>query len=147
MAKPKPQKWDVVLYQVAPAKVPALSFLMSCPVGVRGSLLATVVAVRDGPPPSFRGGLRWQVMHGEMSGIYEARDRLDKTLYRLFCLLDRNGPEHGLNRPSVVLLSGSSKADATEMNPAAHATAMGYRDQYMAAETRPILRPAGLPAA
>lgn len=146
MAKAKkPEKWDVVFYELTQGNVPALTFLMGCPVGVRASLLATVVAVREGPPPAFRGGLRWQVMHGEMRGIYEARDRLGKTLYRLFCLLDRLGTEHGLDCPSVVLLSGAAKPDGTEMNPAAYAAAMGYRDQYTAALTRPILRPAGLP--
>jgi hypothetical protein len=118
---------------------------MTCPVGVRAELLATVVAVRQAPPPAFRGGLRWQVMHGEMNGIYEARDRLEKSLYRLFCLLDRTGTDHGLDRPSIVLLCGGVKPDGTEMPPAAYSAAMAYRDHYNASKTRPILHPAGLP--
>jgi len=84
-------------------------------------------------------------MHAEMSGIYEARDRLDKTLYRLFCLLDRNGTEHGLDRPSIALLSGSSKDVGTEMDAATYAAARGYRDQYLAPAIRPILLPVGTP--
>jgi hypothetical protein len=146
MAKGKKlEKWDVVLLQLPDRSVPALEFLTACPVGARGSLLATVVAVQQGPPPAFRGGLRWQVMHGEMGGIYEARDRLGKTLYRLFCLLDRLGTDHGLDRPSVVLLSGATKPDGTEMDEASYAAAMVFRDQYNGSAKRPILLPAGLP--
>lgn len=113
---------------------------MGSPTAARAELLATVIAVRDGPPPSFRGGQRWQVMKDDMSGIYEARDAHDKVLYRLFCLLDRNGPLHGLTRPSVVLLDGGLKPEGTEMNPSVYQRVARSRDRYVASSPRSILR-------
>jgi hypothetical protein len=125
-------------------KVPALDFLIGCPVPVRAALMATVTAVRDGPPPSFRGGLRWQVMHGDMGGIYEARDEHDKLLYRLFCALDRNGPKNGIDRPSVVLLGGARKAKGTEVSAGAYASVIGYKGLYMASNPRPVMTKAAM---
>lgn len=134
-----PQRWDVVFFELKRGTVPALDFLAQCPVGPRAELLATITAVRDGPPPAFRGGLRWHAMSGELGGIYEARDEHDKMLYRLFCALDRDGPDKGLDRPSVVLLGGTTKPKGTEVPAATYATIATYRGIYVAANPRPVL--------
>jgi hypothetical protein len=132
-------RWDVVFYELKKGQAPALDFLEMCPKVVRAELMATIGAVRDGPPPSFRGGLRWQAMHGDMGGTFEARDEHDKMLYRLFCILDRDGPANDLDRPSVVLLGGAKKPLDTEVSPAIYATIVAYRDNYLGSNPRPVL--------
>jgi hypothetical protein len=131
-------RWDIVFFELKRNVVPARDFLDQCPAAVRAELLATVTAVRDGPPPSFRGGLRWQAMSGELGGIYEARDEYDKMLYRLFCALDRNAPQFGLSRPSIVLLGGTRKPKGTEVSAATYATVVTYRATYLASNPRAI---------
>ena len=51
-----------------------------------------------------------------MKGIYEARDKHGKQLYRLFCVLDRAAPEHGVEAPALVLLSGGAKPVGAAMD-------------------------------
>lgn len=133
-------KWDIVYFQERPGRVPADIFLAGCPTVARAELMATVVAVSDGPPPSFRGGQRWHVMKDEMSGICEARDAHNKVLYRLFCLLDRNGPSHGLTRPSLVLLDGGVKPEGTEMDASVYQRVARSRDRYLASNPRSVLK-------
>jgi hypothetical protein len=53
--------------------VPARDYLDKCKVAAR--LLAVVKAVADTPPPAFAGGGKWEAMHDEMAGFYEARAR------------------------------------------------------------------------
>ena len=75
------------------------------PKAVRIALLARVVAVRDRPPPSFpTGSPIWSVMSRDpqkgkvdMSGIFEVRDKHGPLLYRLFCVLDSEAGEHGVD--------------------------------------------------
>jgi hypothetical protein len=49
-------------------------------------------------------------MHGKMKGFHEARDEHDGVLYRVFCVVDRNAADHGLDAPTVALISGGVKA-------------------------------------
>ena len=72
--------------------VPGREFLDSCPKSVRAKLSAIIKAVADAPPPMFSGGGKWEAMHGDMSGFYEARtDGENREHFRLFCVLERDG--------------------------------------------------------
>ena len=83
-------------------------------------------------------------MHGEMKGFYEARDAYDGQLYRLFCILDRQAPEHGLDARAIVLVCGGSKRARSAMGDNVYKEALDYRADYLA--TRRILLPTGIQA-
>lgn len=55
------------------AAVPALQFLDGLPPKVAAEIHAVLNAVAEAPPPAFSGGGKWEVMHGEMAGLYEIR--------------------------------------------------------------------------
>jgi hypothetical protein len=125
--------------------VPARTFLINCPQSARLQLLAILVAVRDAPPPSFPTSNMWHAMKEEMKGFHEARDEHDGNLYRVFCVLDRQAPEHGLDAPTLALVSGGVKKVGTKMDPTVYDQALAYREDYRA--TRSILLlPPGVPA-
>lgn len=136
--------WVLSMYLGADGQVPARAFLLACPPSVRGMLLAIVVAVRDTSPPSFPTSHMWHVMREGMKGFHEARDEHDGTLYRLFCIVDRLAPEHGLDAPTVALICGGVKPVRTRMDETVYKQARAYRADYLA--TRRILLPPGIPA-
>jgi len=111
ISKPLHERWEPQFFRrVEPAqipRVPALAWLRQVPDEVEAEIMATIDAVADGPPPRFRGGLRYVAMHGDMTGWFEARTKHQKRLYRLFCLQDRRAP--GLPGPSLVMVTGGSK--------------------------------------
>lgn len=117
-------------------RCPAEEFLVdSCPEGVRIDLQAIIDAVAESPPPQFTGGGMWEAMHGDMAGFYEARTRgPDKLLYRLFCILEHNGP--GLDGPAIVVIDGLAKKVGTAARPADYARARALRDEYYRREPR-----------
>lgn len=102
-------EWALAFYMTKDCRVPAREFLSDCPGPVREMLLAILVAVRDAPPPSFPPSGMWHAMHGEMKGLYEARDAHDGRLYRVFCILDGQASEHGLDAKVIVLVCGGAK--------------------------------------
>lgn len=111
------EAWQVVFFKrhrdddPSEAK-PGQEFLRACPGNVAAKLIAIIDAVVKAPPPQFTGGGMWEAMHGTMGGYYEARTQgPDKRLYRLFCLLEREGS--GLPRPSIIVLGGLSKPRGT----------------------------------
>jgi hypothetical protein len=122
MASPKP--WSIHFFQRHPSDdpgqvVPALDFLDACPASVRAKLLAVVKAVADAPPPQFSGGGKWEAMHDDMAGIYEVRtDGPKRRHYRLFCVLEQPGTDVGLSGPSIILVTGDSKAFKTTFSKA-----------------------------
>lgn len=122
----------------AQTPVPGRSFLDDCPTEVRAELLATLTAVRDAPPPAFSGGLRWHAMHGDMNGWYEARTKRGQTLYRLFCILDRNGP--GLPGPSMIIVTGGAKPNESAFSDKFYASVRRLGDEYRASNPRSIAR-------
>ena len=77
-------------------------------------------------------------MRDDLGGIYEARDKHGASLYRLFCLLDKNAPDHGLTNPALVLLCGGQKPEGAPMDQAAYTLACRYRDEYLASNPRRI---------
>lgn len=135
-------KWSVAFYRTAKDTAPAREFLLGCPQPVREMLLAIVVAVRDAPPPSFPPSKMWHVMHGEMKGFYEARDEHDGQLYRVFCVLDSQAPEHGLDAKALTLICGGAKPVRSPMDKSVYAQALAYRGDYLA--TRRIVLPMGI---
>ncbi|MGH3051159.1 MAG: hypothetical protein ACRDLK_13460 [Gaiellaceae bacterium] len=130
-----------------PDPAPARAFLNALPLSPRAGLRATIVAVRDRPPPSFpTGSQAWRLMHkskkkGEvdMSGIFEARDRHQRRLYRLFCVLDSRAPEHGLAAPTLVMLSGTLKNVGEEVPQAVYRKVRRQADRYFATSPRPVI--------
>lgn len=90
--------------------LPGREFLDACPTAVRAKLIAIITAVADAPPPMFSGGGKWEAMHDDMSGFYEARtDGESREHFRLFCVLERDGAAVGLGGPSIVIISGMRK--------------------------------------
>jgi hypothetical protein len=127
----------VEFYLEADDSVPGLNFLDSCPI--KGRLEAIVEAVRAYPPPSFPPSPMWNVMTGEMKGIYETRARNQNRLHRLFCLLDRLAGSHGLSGPALVILSGGEKPVGAAMPNDVYASAMAQRDRYLDSTPRPVM--------
>jgi hypothetical protein len=140
---PVTTRWSLAFYRTAKDIAPAREFLLGCPQPVREMLLAIVVAVRDAPPPSFPPSKMWHVMHGEMKGFYEARDEHDGQLYRVFCVLDSQAPEHGLDAKALTLICGGAKAVRSPMDKSVYEQALAYREDYLA--TRRIVLPIGIP--
>ncbi len=136
-------KWSLAFYKTAKGVVPAREFLLDCPQPVREMLLAILVAVRDSPPPSFPPSKMWHVMHGGMKGLHEARDEHDGHLYRVFCVLDSQAPEHGLDAKVVALICGGVKRVRSVMDESVYDEALRYRGDYLA--TRRIALPIGVP--
>ena len=120
-----------------PCRAP--SSLESCPVGVRADLAAILKAVADAPPMKFAGGGQWEAMHGDMAGPYEARTRGPrKRLYRLFCLLEREAP--GLAGPSLVIVTGLDKPNASAFSQADYRRVRSLGDEYRGRTPRSIER-------
>jgi hypothetical protein len=136
LAPPDPatQPWAVKLFarhrdDDQRESCPSAEFLRSCPKKVATELLATLDAVAESPPPQFTGGGMWEAMHGAMSGYFEARRRgPDRRLYRLFCVLERAAP--GLDRPSIVVITGMSKPVGASFSDAEYASVRRLGDEY-----------------
>jgi hypothetical protein len=138
--KRTPDRWQAVLYETARGLLPAWDFLAAeeMPNEVRTELLVTIGAVLQVGPPRFPTSTqRWRLMHKpankkevDLSGICEARDKHSNTLYRLFCVIDRNAPEYGLAAPSLVLLGGVAKPARTEVPQSEYRRIDRYRKNY-----------------
>ncbi len=140
---PVTAEWALAFYMESEGRVPGREFLLACPQPVREMLLAVLVAVRDAPPPSFPASRMWHAMHGEMKGFHEARDAHNGQLYRLFCVLDRQAPEHGLDSRAVVIICGARKRARNAMGASVYRKALDCRADYLA--TRRIMLPTASP--
>ena len=89
--------------------VPAFTFLREQPSAVRNQLLAIVDAVRTVGPDRWRDPQTHRPMKGDIDDLHEARDKHDKTLYRLFLLWQRT-------EQRVVILDGREKPDQTALS-------------------------------
>ncbi|NNB92754.1 hypothetical protein HI113_02360 [Corallococcus exiguus] len=119
--------------------VPARDFLDACPDAVSAKLLAVVKAVADAPPPAFSGGGKWEAMHGAMAGLHEVRaDGRGRRHYRFFCVLERDGAALGLGGPSLVLLTGRTKAFRTVLSENDYAKVRALRDEYQRRRPRSV---------
>lgn len=107
-----PEPWRIHFFQRHvdddPSRsIPAIEFLDSLSAGAAAEFQAVLEAVAAAPLPSFSGGGKWEVMHGEMADFYEVRVQRDGQNHRLFCLLERNADD--LGGPSIIVLGGLSK--------------------------------------
>lgn len=137
-----PEQWQAVLYETDRGKRPAWDFLTDkkTPSDVQSELLTTVRAVLQVGPPRFPTSTqRWRLMHKpaskkeiDLSGICEARDKHSNKLYRLFCVIDRDAPAHGLALPSLVLIGGVVKPARTEVPQSEYRRIDRYRKDYQA---------------
>ena len=119
-------------------QVPAIEFLDSIPGSVAATMQAVLEAVAAAPPPAFSGGGMWKAMHDDMAGYFEVRVMgPSKRLYRLFCLLERDGP--GLAGPSVVAITGLWKANQTAFTKQDYAAVRRLGDEYRARSPRSVL--------
>lgn len=116
--------------------VPALAWLDSVPVEVEAEVMATIDAVANGPPPQFRGGLRYQAMHGDMTGWFEVRTKHQKRLYRMFCLQDRKAP--GLPKPALVMVIGGDKPNESAFSDAFYKNVRDLGAEYLASNPRSV---------
>ena len=136
--------WAVHFFKRHPSddpeeSVPARQFLDECPDLVAAKLIAVVKAVADAPPPQFSGGGKWEAMHGEMNGVYEVRaDGPKRRHYRLFCVLQQPGPDTGLTKPAIVLISGASTAFRTKLTAADYRRIKALVDEYARRKPRSL---------
>jgi hypothetical protein len=136
------ERWQPVFYETARGRRPAWDFLVGeeMPIGVRAELLVTIGAVLQVGPPRFPTSIpRWRLMHKpantrevDLSGICEVRDKHSNKLYRLFCVIDRDAPAHGLALPALVLLDGVAKPIRTEVPQSEYRRIDRYRKDYWA---------------
>jgi len=116
--------------------VPARAWLESVPDEVEAEIMATIDAVADGPPPQFRGGLRYRPMHGDMTGWFEVRTKHQQRLYRLFCLQDRKAP--GLPAPALVMVTGGDKPNESAFSKAFYKRVRALGEEYLASDPRSV---------
>ena len=107
--------WLIHFFERHDESVPAIEFLDSVPTAVVAEFEAILDAVAEAPPPAFSGGGKWEVMHGDMGGFYEARVHHQATNYRLFCVLERTADD--LGGPSIVVIDGLSKPRRSPASP------------------------------
>lgn len=79
-------------------------------------------------------------MHGDMKGYFEVRDRHGRWLYRVFCVLERNGARLGLGGPSIVLITGMRKPNESSFRRADYAKVRSLGDEYRRRTPRSVLR-------
>ena len=100
-----------------------------CPLGIRTTIRAVLIAVAKAPPKRFAGGGYWEAMHGDMSGWYEVRVNGPKRRhYRLFCLLDYDHPNEP--KPLLVVVTGMSKLFKTKFSDADYAKVRKLGSEY-----------------
>ncbi len=120
--------------------VPARDFLDACPTKVSATIVAVVHAVANAPPPAFSGGGKWEAMHGKMGGVYEVRvDGASRHHYRLFCVLERNGADHGLGGPSLILVTGKDKPFQTNLSGDEYEEVLGLVREFQKRNPRSVL--------
>lgn len=128
--------WTIVYAARADGTVPGIEFLDSAPAQADARIIAVLEAVAAAPPPQFSGGGMWEAMHGSMGGYYEVRVLFQRRLYRLFCLLDRQGP--GLPGPALVVIAGLVKPERTRFSDREYAGVRALGDEYLNSSPRRI---------
>ena len=144
MAKAKkepPHPWSIRYYKRhksddATESMPARDFLSSCPAGVRGDIVAVLKVVAEAPL-QFSGGGMWKAMHGDMRGFFEVRIiGPGKTLYRVFCLLERAAEGLGLDNDSLIVIDGMSKPHGAAFSNADYESIRSLGKEYKARKPR-----------
>ena len=130
------EPWNIHFFQDRRGEVPALQFFDAVPIQVVAGFKAILDAVAEAPPPTFSGGGKWEAMHGDMSGLFEARVGHASMNHRLFCVLDRNAND--LGGPSIVVLDGLSKPKRTAAAIRDYSRILNMKGEFL--ETRSVLR-------
>ena len=79
-------------------------------------------------------------MHGSMKGYYEVRVMgPGRTLYRVFCLLERDANGLGLGRDSIVAIQGMSKPHGTAFTNADYAAVRQLGSEYRSRKPRSVI--------
>jgi hypothetical protein len=143
------EKWDLAFYDDARGHAPVYVWLKGIPPAPRGQLLRFLAAVAATPPYRVTPSNMWQPMKKkpggiDMTGFFETRDKHDKTLYRIICLLDRDAPDWQQKTPLVVALHGVAKPVETVVPDSEYEKAKNRRDDYL--KTRRVVEPVGIPA-
>ena len=111
--------------------IPALAFLADVPTKVRVNLLAIRDAVRySGGPERWQDPDTHALMRGDLDFMYEARDRHDQTLYRLYLIWDRATSD-------LVMVDGKSKRNATAIPDSEYADLAQLGRDILQADPRP----------
>ncbi|OFV91248.1 MAG: hypothetical protein A3J75_05530 [Acidobacteria bacterium RBG_16_68_9] len=144
MFRLKTEPWGVEFFRRYPAddaktQVPGREFLDAIPHKVAARMVAVLEAVAEAPPPSYSGGGYWEAMHN-MAGFYEVRVDSQRTHYRLFCLLERDGKKVGLEGPSVVVITGKKKRFRTLLSPSDYAEVRALGEEFRRRSPRKVQR-------
>ncbi len=113
-------------------ELPALKYLRAIPATPADELTKTIIAVVNMGPLRFPAmAHRWQLMRDEshkstkgvrghdLGGVFEARDKHDNVLYRVFCILDRDAVKWGIGHP---LLASSPAEPSRRIAPCQQAS-------------------------
>lgn len=142
---PLNESWNIYFFQRHPSddprrSVPAQEYLDACTPQARAKLLAALKEVASAPPPKHRGYGRWEAMHGNMGGFYEIRaDGVKRRHYRLFCILERNGADHGLEGPSIIVIAGKDKPFRTTFTDRDYAEIKRLGEEYRSRSPRSVV--------
>jgi hypothetical protein len=120
-------------------QAPGRDFLNSCPTKVRATMRAVLLAVAAAPPKRFAGGGYWEAMKGDMTGWFEVRvDGPSRHHYRLYCLLDYDATNPGMDKPLLVVIAGLDKPFRTELSLADYAGVRALGAEYVSRAPRSI---------
>jgi hypothetical protein len=127
------EPWGIQFFQRvsaygAPAECPTTNFLDSIPPEMAAEIESVLEAVSVAPPITFRGGGKWQIMHGDMSGIYEVRCSRGGKNYRLFCLLVKESP--AFEGSAIVCLGGLVKPKNSAADNRAYEEILRFRTEF-----------------
>jgi hypothetical protein len=64
-------------------------------------------------------------------------------MYSVFCVLDSQAPDHGLDAKALTLICGGAKPVRSPMDKRVYEQALAYREDYLT--TRRIVLPMGIP--
>ncbi len=79
-------------------------------------------------------------MHDDMRGYYEVRvdGQPNRTHYRLFCILERDGSKVGLAGPSIIVLTGKKKAFRTVLSDEDYARVRALGAEFLKRNPRSV---------
>jgi hypothetical protein len=99
-----------------------------------------IVPPRTDAPTEGRFSGKWVAMHGSMKGYWEVRVMGPRrTLYRVFCLLERMSPGLGLADHSIVAIDGMSKPSGTAFTERDYAAVRRLGDEYRCSTPRSVI--------
>jgi hypothetical protein len=131
-ASPPGQPWAIQFFQQiaaggAPGDCPTTKFLDTIPPETT-AIESVLKMVAEAPPITIKGGGKWVIMHGDMSGIYEVRCSRGGKNYHLFCLLIKESP--AFEGSAIVCLGGLVKPKNTPASSRAYEEILKFRAEF-----------------